>query len=214
MKRYGRYKDLFNYLGKHNRFNLTATIFIVFSILVLLSFPQSEVHAEEHSFAGGSGTVDDPYVIETAEQLDQIRENLEAHYELGANIDLANWTEDGGWDPIGEDDYFVYFSGTFDGKGHTISNLTIDRPKGRQNQGLFGAINHGGSIKNVTLKNVDGTGGAKVGGFVGQAGLYSRLIKKITISEKVKERGMEVGGLAGVGGAGMENGKEKVMGTG
>src|SRR5690625_6920069 len=97
MKRYGRYKDLFNYLGKHNRFNLTATIFIVFSILVLLSFPQSEVHAEEHSFAGGSGTVDDPYVIETAEQLDQIRENLEAHYELGANIDLANWTEDGGW---------------------------------------------------------------------------------------------------------------------
>src|SRR5690625_1938995 len=94
MKRYGRYKDLFIYLGKHNRFNLIATIFIVFSILVLLSFPQSEVHAEEHSFAGGSGTVDDPYVIETAEQLDQIRENFEAHYELGANIDLANWTEE------------------------------------------------------------------------------------------------------------------------
>jgi len=213
MKRYGRYKDLFNYLGKHNRFNLTATIFIVFSILVLLSFPQSEVHAEEHSFAGGSGTVDDPYVIETAEQLDQIRENLEAHYELGANIDLANWTEDGGWDPIGEDDYFVYFSGTFDGKGHTISNLTIDRPKGRQNQGLFGAINHGGSIKNVTLKNVDVTGGAKVGGLVGHAGLYSGLIKNITISGKVHGTGIGVGGLAGVSGARIEHAHANVTVT-
>ena len=60
------------------------------------------------------------------------------------------------WTPIGNvNDYpTISFRGTFDGKNHTISNLTAsDNAKGYAAAGLFGSLM--GTVKNVTLKNVD-----------------------------------------------------------
>ncbi len=40
-------------------------------------------------FAGGSGAEDDPWLITTAEALDAVRNDPNAHYRLGADIDLS-----------------------------------------------------------------------------------------------------------------------------
>ena len=101
-----------------------------------------------YSFAGGTGTAEDPYLIATAEQLNAIRLNSfanpmirlidysDTHYKLIADIDLSAW---GNWIPIGgtrayggwpqNSGYAHYdsfcFAGVFDGNGHTISGMTI-----------------------------------------------------------------------------------------
>lgn len=41
------------------------------------------------SFAGGSGTMEDPYLVATAEQLQGMKDNLSAHYKLANTIDLS-----------------------------------------------------------------------------------------------------------------------------
>ena len=90
------------------------------------------------SFAGGTGTKDDPYLIATAEQLNAVRLSYlkGVYYKLIADIDLSGW---GNWVPIGgtrayggwpsNSGYAHYgsfcFSGVFDGNGHTISGMTI-----------------------------------------------------------------------------------------
>lgn len=80
-------------------------------------------------FAGGTGTAYDPFLIENAEQLDNIRTIPAAYYELIADIAFkdSDYAEGGafynngqGWSPI------LSFVGSFDGCGHVISNLRIN----------------------------------------------------------------------------------------
>ncbi len=84
------------------------------------------------------------------------------NYVLGSDLDLsgiANWT------PIGNST--TKFTGNFDGLGHTINALKINRPT-ENNIGLFGYTN-GATIKNIGVTNVNITGGdnAYIGGLVG-----------------------------------------------
>jgi len=67
---------------------------------------------------------------------------------LDNDIDLQNH----GWIPIGHGDnsYKINFQGTFDGHGHTISNLNVTN---ESCAGLFGQMVKG-TIKNVNVKNV------------------------------------------------------------
>ena len=84
---------------------------------------------------------------------------------LRKDIDLSGHR----WVAIGLSGFPNYpFKGTFDGKGHTISNLTqfiVQYEEG----GLFGHVS-GGTIKNVTLENVDITIGKSIGGVAGASG--------------------------------------------
>ena len=87
-------------------------------------------------FAGGSGTLEDPYLIQTAEQLNAVRQGPKNHYRLIADIDLSEW---GNWVPIGGTDSYGFmgggwnkaekgafsFQGSFDGNGHVISGMQI-----------------------------------------------------------------------------------------
>ena len=72
------------------------------------------------------------------------------------------------WDPIGTGGAGdnKYFKGVFDGNGHTIKNLTINRPD-EDTVGLFGSISSGAEIKNLGLTDVDVIGNDYVGGLVG-----------------------------------------------
>ena len=72
--------------------------------------------------------------IGTAEELYNIRNNLSEAYVLTADIDLSSYLN---WEPIGS--LNNPFTGSLDFAGHTISNLTIDRPT-QDYVGLFGAI--------------------------------------------------------------------------
>ena len=128
----------------------------------------------------GSGTETDPYQISTADQLKLFRDivngsngqtqNRGAYAVLTANIDLNNEP----WTPIGNytEGNQIYYEGTFDGGGHTISGLNVTG-KFRY-VSLFGAVK-GGTIKNLTVAgnvshNYYSTGlDCHVGGIVGGA---------------------------------------------
>ena len=130
-------------------------------------------------FAGGRGTQEDPYRIETAEQLAKIKDYRDKAFILASDIDLSSY---GNWDPIGtfnmeSDDpekgevaeSSLAFVGRFDGNGHTISNLTVNRPD-TFGVGLFGFVMGDAafsSIRNLTVRNADVKGACMVGSVVG-----------------------------------------------
>jgi hypothetical protein len=143
--------------------------------------------------------------IVNAHQLQLIVLDPTANYKLAADIDLgpaltnpsevwytaANAPSYGsGFIPIGT--WTPQFTGTFDGQGHTISNLIINRP-GDYNVGLFGYVGAGGVIENVNLAGGSVSGYQRVGDLVGKNhGLVENSSASGTVS------GDEyVGGLAG-----------------
>ena len=112
---------------------------------------------------GNSTKVADDIDISTPEELDNVRLNLAGNYRLVNDIDLSEYNNGNGWEPIGTDSDF--FSGTFSGMGFKIKGLNCS---GYENGGLFGT--NEGRIENLS---VDGTvsGAAadqgSVGGIVG-----------------------------------------------
>ncbi|NMM26791.1 MAG: filamentous hemagglutinin N-terminal domain-containing protein, partial [Glaciimonas sp.] len=127
--------------------------------------------------------------------------NLATNYVLGANIDAAptsNWNSNGATTPtyagftpiVGVD---IAFTGTFDGLGHTITGLTIDRPT-TNNVGFFGDARS--VIRNVGLLGgrVSGSGSVYVGGLVGFA--YGATISNSYTTGNVNGSD-HVGGLVG-----------------
>lgn len=109
------------------------------------------------NFAGGNGTQENPYQIETAEQLNAVRNDLDANYILINDIDLSCYDN---WIPIGTE--LNPFVGNFDGDNHTIKNMKIYKPFQDLNVeivGLFGQCfyynkNIGAIIKNVQMEDV------------------------------------------------------------
>ena len=151
-------------------------------------------------FAGGSGTEGDPYQIANWYQLDNVRNYLDSHFILVNNISsstpgytlLASSTANGGhgWQSIGTSD--CRFSGTFDGRGHAIRDLFINRPS-EDHVGLFCAALAGGVIENVKVLNADVTGSDGVGILVGAtAGTVSNSCSSGSVSGSYY-----VGGLVG-----------------
>lgn len=101
------------------------------------------------NFAGGTGTANDPYLIEDAWDLDAVRNDLSAHYKLikDINLDVSPFNTGAGWVPIGNSS--DPFKGSFDGNGFIIKNLYINRASSSF-QGLFGDA-FGATIKNVGI---------------------------------------------------------------
>ncbi len=110
---------------------------------------------------------------------------------LEADIDLSSIEN---WEPIGSKS--TPFNGTFDGQGHTISNLKCDyADEGRSYVGLFGWTNNG-EIKNFTLENAEVSGYLGVGAVAGCP--YTSDYTNITLTGDVKVEGFAyVGGMLG-----------------
>lgn len=174
--------------------------------------PSGEGTDGDMLFAGGSGSAEDPWKIATAEQLDRIRDDLTGHYTLIGDIDLSgyeNWMPIGTFQPrsdapedaeVPHPDYA--FTGTFDGAGHTISNLTIscEAPMGA---GLFGCASgtesNAASIGHFTLKDVNVSGFYLVGGAVGLQ-FMNCPVSDIHLEGDNKLTGMQgIGGIVGTG---------------
>ncbi|MFO8191266.1 MAG: ZmpA/ZmpB/ZmpC family metallo-endopeptidase-related protein, partial [Bacillota bacterium] len=142
----------------------------------------------------GEGTAGNPYIISNADQLAAMQENLTAYYQLGNDIDLSAtvaWNYGLGWEPIG--DYSNMFSGSFDGNGYTIHNLTINRP-GVSRQGFFGGTS-GATVSNVTLASVSIQSSSDTGAMVGYA--YVSNIDNVHITGEVTGLGDQTGGVVG-----------------
>lgn len=103
-------------------------------------------------FESGAGTEEHPYTISSWEELNYIRERLDSHFEMTTNVNLpeslGDYDDPGGWVPIGTRN--EPFTGAFNGGGHTIKNLIIER--GEDFQGLFG-YSEGADIRNLTIEN-------------------------------------------------------------
>lgn len=135
-------------------------------LLLITIFPLSlPAYAK---YGGGTGEPNDPYLIYTAEQMNGIGLNQEdwgKHFKLMADIDLNNFSNF----PIIGRDRENYFSGSFEGNGHIISNFSYTIP-GMNNVGLFGYVSDPNTeIKNLRLVNchITVSKGENIGSLVG-----------------------------------------------
>ncbi len=151
-------------------------------IFIISSNNNTEVPDNESNksqFAGGSGMPDDPYLIENAHQLNQVRNYLGASFKLISDIDLYvfPWNQDQGWLPIGT---IVHpFTGSFDGDMFSISNLFINRPN-TEYVGVFGFLT-GAIVKNVFITNTNVKGSLMVGS-IGGKGNFGTLFENIHVT--------------------------------
>jgi len=115
----------------------------------------------------GEGTLNDPIMINNVEELQNMSDDLEAHYELASDIDASEtktWNDGAGFEPIG--DWDNRFTGVFDGAGYVISKLHINRTDD-VDVGLFGVVGGPAGITNVGLEDMNITGNQRVGGLAG-----------------------------------------------
>lgn len=122
-----------------------------------------------NGFAGGNGTEADPYLVETAGQLNNVKNHLSAHFRQIADIDLSDYTEEEGWEPIGycyDWDDNEPFLGNYNGNGYKITSLVINRSD-TNGIGLFGYLGEAAKLKNMSLEGIEVSGYTVVGGLVG-----------------------------------------------
>ena len=142
------------------------------------------------------------YTVTSADGLlawnEAVQKDMTLNCTLADNIDLTGKD----WTPIGTS-FGNSYTGTFDGGDHTITGLTVTGSD--QYAGLFGYIDTGGKVKNVTLEDVkieSNNGRGCVGGVAGWS--YGN-IENCSVSGSVSGSGMNgiAGGVVGfqVGGS-------------
>lgn len=176
----------------------------------------ADTSVDESIFASGSGTAEDPYLINTEEQLRKfatsLTENLDytgIYVALGDNIVLS----DKQWTPIGEGEYA--FNGFFDGRGHSVTGLTIgsekqpyadseDNPIGYF--GFFGVLNSDAEVSNLNLDVSFYTSSPKSNFTAGVAGYVKEaLIDSVTVTGTINgvtthdSANTFIGGVVGYG---------------
>jgi hypothetical protein len=176
-----------------------TTFSVLLSLIVYLLFP-IVVYADTvvaTDYSGGSGNDGDPYQIASLSELRLLSESSEdwsKHFILTTDIDASDtstWNSGEGFSPIGNDT--TNFTGSFNGNGHTISGIVIDRPS-QSYIGLFGYLGSGAIVKNIGLVGGSITGDQRVGGLVGlsNTGQVADCFSTTTITGKDY-----VGGLVG-----------------
>ncbi len=108
--------------------------------------------------AGGDGSEENPYLISTIGDFQQIAGGLSSHYKIVADIDGTNMefqTVNG------------QFEGTIDGGGHTLSNLTLT-PYGLS-CGLWSRISNNAYVKDLTVVNAE----VELNDYIDRAGVFA-----------------------------------------
>jgi hypothetical protein len=159
---------------------LSLIILVPNVILINMLIPSLGFNQNASAFAGGDGSVGNPFQISNVTELQNMSSNLSAHYVLINDIDASStttWNWNGtiykGFIPIANDtdpgtDGFqgTNFTGSFDGRGFNITGLFINNTPDEY-IGLFGRINASAVIKNVNMINYTFFGDQYVGGIIG-----------------------------------------------
>jgi len=141
-------------------------------------------------YEGGAGTAEDPYLICTAEQMNEIganRGDWDKHFLLIADVNMGD---------IAGTDYNIIedFTGSFDGNNCTISNFSLSSTR-EENTGLFGSV--GGEVRNLGMLFPDVFAqGRSVGsmiGYLNEGSVTNCYAKGVVVSG-----GLYVGGLVGL----------------
>lgn len=158
-------------------------------------------YSETEDFGGGTGTQNDPYIIVTAQQLNNIRNNLDKHFKQIKNIDLNDLKSKldpivANWEPVGHD-FPVSpgpFTGSYDGMGFEIQNMVVLSEVDNYS-GFFGVISQA-TITNIVFKNATVDWNASCSGiFAGS--INDSLIDKIVIQDSSISKSTNIGGFAG-----------------
>ena len=139
---------------------------------------------------------DGAYVIATSQDLVSFAQTVNdgepaAIAVLTQDIDMAGVAID----PIGTEANL--FTGTFDGKGHVISNLTIER-EGVDYVGLFGRVSGGAVIKDFILRNARLSGQAFIGIVGGSNGSGTVTLDRLGFEGEALGTAQNVSGIIGV----------------
>ncbi len=116
------------------------------------------IDVNEFPLPDGNGIPEDPFVIESAEDLGRVWYNPTANYQLANDLDLSGIV----WSTA----VIPGFTGQFDGQGHHISHLSIS---GGGLLGLFGSLEQGSTVSNLGLQDVNIVGtDSNIGGLAGE----------------------------------------------
>lgn len=185
-------------------------------------------HKAAESFAGGSGTKEDPFQISEVGHLVLLNDMLkkeagevnfdktyvEGHFILTADImmndtsDFANWSTTApeyGWEPIGV--VGAYFGGVLDGNGHKIIGMFMDVDGAQteaapDNYGLFSALE--GTVKNLTIEQsyICASGSASYVGTIVGSEYVDAEIENCSADTKIEiYQVASAGGIIGSGGS-------------
>ena len=139
------------------------------------------------AYDDGDGSIGDPYQITDCQRFQAMNQDLDAHYVLTGNIDCtetASWDGGRGFTPVGVGDLNdssndAPFTGSLDGNGFTIDNVTILRADDDQYTGPYddnsadeGYVGLFGYTQNATIQDLNVTnsivkGHTFVGGVIG-----------------------------------------------
>ncbi|HTR80189.1 MAG TPA: LamG-like jellyroll fold domain-containing protein [Bacteroidota bacterium] len=148
-------------MDKNRYRSIAALLFILF--VTANSFSQTAIPPS------GSGTSGSPYQIDSLANLYWVTQNSSSwssYFVQTADIDASpdtGWDSNQGFTPIGNGT--TNFTGTYDGGGHTITSLFINRSSAYY-VGMFGYASEA-TIKNLGMIDVNITGHLGVGGLVG-----------------------------------------------
>ncbi|MDE2887997.1 MAG: leucine-rich repeat domain-containing protein [Gemmatimonadota bacterium] len=112
--------------------------------------------AYAHGFPNAVAGMGCPTTADDADDNDCIGYELAADLDFDTNGDGAvdagdnYWNGGAGWAPIGSSGSGNEFMTTFEGNGHTVDNLYIDRET--SSIGLFGVVGDGGQVRNVGVQ--------------------------------------------------------------
>ncbi len=169
-----------------------------------LTYPDLQWSRGITLYSGGSGTVDDPYIISNAYDLQNMSLELDAHYVLGNDFDASvtsSWNGGNGFVAVG--DGGNPFTGSLEGNGYEINRLYINDP-GSGTFGLFGFLNSGASVSNLSLVDANFTANSKLGGIAGVS--QNSEIVNCHVSGTIIANGSEVGGIVGFQDGGVTEG--------
>ena len=147
----------------------TRFLATIFALLAIATTAQAQ-------FGGGDGSQGNPYIISTTDHMTELANNVNGgndyryvYFRLEDDLDYSGKT----YTIIA--DYNInansWFLGKFNGNGHTISGVTLDRTQNGHNSvtvGLFGTICFDALIENLTLSASTIKGRIFVGGIVGE----------------------------------------------
>jgi len=172
------------------------------ALLILIFSFNYEVIAQTSTAPAGSGTSGDPYQIATLNNLYWLSQTTSAwaagtYFIQTADINASTtsgWDGGAGFSPIGGDTEPTFFYGNYNGNGHTINGLYINRPSALS-LGLFGTIANT-TVQNLGVINVNINGGANnVGGLVGVN--RDSYISKCYSTGTITSNATNVGGIIG-----------------
>lgn len=190
---------------------LTLVFLAVFSVAFFFIYTDKPVLGEKTdiiwdgstiatSFSGGNGTEGNPYLIKNGEELaylqkllggDQANNYNNLYYELTDDINLGSHE-------LGPISTETAFSGFFNGKGHTIENISIvgeNKIEGTNYYGLFGNVDNG-SINNLNISGIKisvvGNGITELGVLAGKVDYDTKDVKEKNSINNISIRGVDI----------------------